>query len=121
MRHRHSIPQRKARNQEDRRAKLRATITMYGDPALERIDFAEVVIHTGSGRIIDSRTWASDCDLDRATDEMVAFSAQHGVKELRQVDAIPKPKFCPDCGERTHRIVTDDDKRRAHATTRRTH
>jgi hypothetical protein len=94
---------------------------MYGDSALERIDFAEVVIHTGSGRIIDSRTWASDCDLEQATDEIVAFSAQHGVKEVRQVGAILKPEFCPDCGERTHRIVPDDDKRRAHAITRRTH
>jgi len=118
---RHSIPRRSGAQPRRSADGLRATLTMYGDPALERIDFTEVVIHTGSGRIIESRTWTSDCDLDQATDEMLAFSVRHGVKELREVDAILVPEVCPDCGERTHRIVTDDDARRAHASTRRTH
>jgi len=120
MNHRHQRHFPPLRGGRPPKSNLRATVTMYGDDP-ELIDFVEVVIHSGDGKVVAVRTWDSDRDVERATDEMMSFVGEYGVTEIRQVDAVLKPEFCPDCGQRTYRIVTDGDARQAGAATHHSH
>jgi hypothetical protein len=93
------------------------TVCAYGkDPDI--IKFVEAVVHTGKGEIVDSKVWGGEEDVDAATDEVVALAQEHGISEIRQVSEVMSPETCDCCGERTHRIITDEDAARGGVTGR---